>query len=59
LHHNDRDTQRRKKPERATVIDTRHAGTDRLTSSDECNLAEFHQATAAFHSLNALILRIR
>jgi len=35
------------------------AGTDKLTSPDKCNLANFHQATAAFHSLNALILRFR
>ena len=34
-----------------------YTGTDKLTSSDKCNLANFHQATAAFHSLNALILR--
>ena len=34
-------------------------GTDKLTSSDKSNLADFHQATAAFHSLNALILRFR
>ena len=36
-----------------------HAGTDKLTSSEKCNLANFVQATAAFHSLNALILRFR
>jgi len=38
---------------------TTYVGTDKLTSSDKCNLANFHQATAAFHSLNALILRFR
>jgi hypothetical protein len=34
-------------------------GTDKLTSLDKSNLADFHQATAAFHSLNAPILRFR
>jgi len=34
-------------------------GTDKLTSPDKRNLANFHQATAVFHSLNALILRFR
>ncbi len=34
-------------------------GTDKLVSSDRCNLVNFVQATAAFHSLNALILRFR
>ena len=33
--------------------------TDKLTSSEKCNLANLVQATAAFHSLNALILRFR
>ena len=37
----------------------RENGTDKLTSSDKCNLANIHHATAAFHSLNALILVFR
>jgi hypothetical protein len=34
-------------------------GTDKLTASDKRNLANFVQAVAAVHSLNALILRFR
>jgi hypothetical protein len=41
------------------VEDCLQTGTDKLTSPDKCNLANIHQATAAFHSLNALILRFR
>ncbi len=33
-------------------------GTDKLTLADKHNLANFVQATTAFHSLNALILRL-
>jgi hypothetical protein len=34
-------------------------GTDKLISSDKCHLENCVQATAVFHSLNALILRFR
>jgi hypothetical protein len=34
-------------------------GTDKLTSSDKRNLANFVPTAAAAHTLNALILRLR